>query len=359
MDCFKSILHLLGVPCHPVPSHLRPRPAALELSELSKLPPELILHIARFLPPESTLSFSLCCRPIYFTFGPQVFRNLAQNSRCFEFLTLLARDLPNHVPCYYCKKLHAIEKAQQHIFFAYRGNITWLPCWTANYNFTFSHLHKNFSFTVFQMAMKRYRQGLNYSELLNLLSCKETHYRDGYVKHHTALARIVHGSMIVREQKIVMVPLAKSSLIQGIQQVTVCPHISLIWNLEPQGLHGIVERVESLRWDLPRIDCNWQGLVRQCPYCLTDFSLEFEQFEEKVEAVFVTKWQDLGQGRSPMDYKWQSHVARSAGRLWLSVELDRGSVCAMFERKERFRFESTSLLTQQDKKELLGLLEHT
>ena len=162
MDCFKSILHLLlhllDVPCHPVPSHLGPRPAALELSELSKLPPELILHIARFLPPESTLSFSLCCRPIYITFGPQVFRNLAQNSQHFEFLTLLARDLPNHVPCYYCKKLHAIEKAQQHIFSAYRDDITWLPCWKANHNFTFYHLHKNFSFTVFQMAMKRYRQ---------------------------------------------------------------------------------------------------------------------------------------------------------------------------------------------------------
>lgn len=272
---------------------------------------------------------------------------------------LLARDLPNHVPCYYCKKLHAIEKAQQHIFSAYRENITWLPCWKANLNFTFSHLYRNFSFTVFQMAMKRYRQGLNHSELLNLLSCKETYYRDGYVKHHTALARIVHGFMIVREQNIVMVLLAKLSLIQGIQRVTICPHISLIWNQNSQGLHGIVERFKTFRRDLPRIDQNWQGMVRQCPHCLTDFSLEFEQFEEKVEAVFVTKWQDLGQGRSPMDYKWQSHVAYSAERLWLSLEIDRGSVCAMFERKEHVRFESTSLWTQQDKKELLGVLEHT
>jgi hypothetical protein len=74
-----------------------------------------------------------------------------------------------------------------------------LPCWKANYDFTFFYLYKNFSSTVFQMAMTRYRRGLNYSELLNLLFCKEIHYRDGYVKHHTALARIVHGSMIFRE----------------------------------------------------------------------------------------------------------------------------------------------------------------
>ncbi|KAH8676495.1 hypothetical protein BGZ60DRAFT_402737 [Tricladium varicosporioides] len=359
MDCFKSILHLLGVPCHPVPSHLKPRPAALELSEFSKLPPELTLYIARFLPLESTLSFSLCCRPIYFMFGSQAFKNLGQNSQCFEFLTLLARDLPNHVPCYYCKKLHAIKTAQQHIFFTYRHDTPWLPCWNANYSFTFFHLHKNFSFTVFQMAMKRYRQGLNYSELLNLLSYKETHYQDGYVKHYTALGRVAHGSMIVREQKIVMVPLAKSRLIQGIQQVTVCPHISLSWNLGSHGLHGLVERVDWFRWGIPRVDWNWQGLVRVCPCCLCDYSLEFVQFEGKAEAVFVTKWQDLGQGRSPMDYKWQSHVGHSKEQLWRTVELDRGSVCAMFEGERRLRFESTSLLTQQDRKELLKLLEHT
>ena len=155
-----------------------------------------------------------------------------------------------------------------------------------------------------------------------------------------------------------MVPLARPSLIRGIQRVTVCPHISLIWNREPQGLHGIVEIIESLRWNAP-VDRNRQGLIRQCPHCLTDFSLEFEQFREKAEALFVTKWQDLDRGRSPMDYKWQSHVACSAGRLWLSVEPNLGSICAMFERKERFRFESTSLWTQQDKKGLLGVLEHT
>lgn len=359
MDCFKSILYLLGVLRHPVPKPLRASLVALELSEPSKLPPELILHITRFLSPESTLAFSLCCQPIYFMFGTQRFQTVAQNSHCYEFLALLARGLTNHVPCYYCKKLHAIEKAQQHISSAYRSSATWLPCWKANYNFTFSHLHNDFSFTVFQMAMKRYRQGLNYHELLNLLSCKETYHRDGYVEHYSALARIVDGSMLIREQKIVIVSLAQPSLIQETQRITVCSHISLIWNLESQGLHGIVERVQSLRWNVPIIDCNWQGLVRWCNYCLTDFCLDFKQYEEKVEAIFVTKWQDLGQGRSPLDLKWQSHVARSADRLWLSVEFDHGSVCTSFERKEHFRFESNSLLTQQDKKGLFGLLERT
>lgn len=359
MEYFKSILHLLGIPHRPTPKNLRPRPAALELSELSKLPAELISHIVHFLSRESALSFSLCCRPIYFMFGSRIFENLAQTRECFEFLTLLARDLPNHVPCFYCEKLHAIEKAQQHIISTYRRNTTWLPCWKANYNFTFSDLHQNFSFTIFQMAMKRYRQGLDYSDFLNFLSCKETHYRDGYFKLYTALARIVNGSMILRERKIVMLPLSKRDLIQGNQKVKICPHIYLIWNLDSQGLYGIVESHRSLTWNIPRYDRNWQGLVRQCPYCRTDFSLEYEQFEGKVEAVFVTTWLDLGQGRSPMDYKWQSHVACCARQIWLSVELDRGSICAMFEMKEHLRFESIGFWARQDCKEFLRLLEHT
>jgi hypothetical protein len=242
----------------------------------------------------------------------------------------------------------------QHIFSAYRGR---LPCWNANYKFTYFHLYESFSFTVFQMAMKRYRQGHNYSKLLNLLSCKDTYYRDGYVEKHTGLARIVNGSMLIREQKIIIVPLTQPSVTQWTQCVIICPHIFLIWNLESQGLHGIVERGLSLTWDVPKIGYNWQGLIRQCNHCLTDFCLDFKQCEEKVEAIFVTKWQDLGQGRSPMDYKWQSHVTQGADLLWLPV--DRDSVCTAFEGKEYCRFESNSLLTQQDKKELFGLREDT
>jgi hypothetical protein len=68
--------------------------------------------------------------------------------------------------------------------------------------------------------------------------------------------------------------------------------------------------------------------------------------------MFVTKWQDLGEGRSPLDHKWESHIAAPEYPERLPVEFVRGSICAKFEQKEHFRFEFDGLLTLQDKKEL-------
>jgi hypothetical protein len=55
-------------------------PIALEFSVFRKLPPELLLYIGSFLLPESALSFSLCCQPIYFTIGKQYLDTLKENS---------------------------------------------------------------------------------------------------------------------------------------------------------------------------------------------------------------------------------------------------------------------------------------
>ena len=97
MDFFKSIHSLLGVSRRP-----RPRPFPLESSALSKLPLELILHIARFLPPDSAPSFSLCCQPIYFILRTQYLKALEENEQLdrYKFLTLLERELPNYIACY-------------------------------------------------------------------------------------------------------------------------------------------------------------------------------------------------------------------------------------------------------------------
>src|SRR5450432_3475569 len=158
MDFFKSILCLLGLSRRP-----RPRPIALESSPLSKLHHELILHIARFLPPASASSFSLCCRPIYFILGTQYLEALEENGQLdrYKFLTLLERELPNHIVCYYCRKLHAINKAHRHRYSNryYLGAGRYLSCWVADLELaTGLCIHDNFSFTDFQMAMKLYRQ---------------------------------------------------------------------------------------------------------------------------------------------------------------------------------------------------------
>jgi len=311
----------------------RSRPIALESSTLSKLSPELIFCIARFLPPESATSFSLCCRTIYFTLGTQYLKALEEDQQLdrYKFLELLERDLPNYISCYYCKKLHGINEAYRHTI-PNRYYVDWsryLPCWNADFVFlTNSYINERFSFTVFQMTMKLYRQGLDYSKLLKFLSCKTTTcLRGGYDEQRMTLARIVDGSLLIREQKIVMIPPA-----QPIPFSTICRHFSFMW---PERFDLFKNNIQIAHLVQPEDYRNWKGII-QCKYCLTEFRIDFKNLGEQGNEMYVTKWQDLGQGRSPLDHKWQRHIARYK---WLPVAFDRGSICAAFEQKEHFRFE--------------------
>ena len=349
MDLLNSILYLIGVSYRP-----RPRPIALESSALGKLPPELILYIARLLPPASASSFSLCCRPIYFILGTQYLKALEVDDQSdrYQFLTLLERELPNHILCYYCKKFHEISKAYRHVYSnrSYYASNHYLECWIADLELTNTvYLHRDFSFTVFQMAMKLYRQSLGYSKLLTLLSYKsKTDFRYGNAEQCSALARIEGGSLLFREQKIFMAPPTRPTPIPWDTDFIICPHIRFA------SVHnGVRYRnlVQLAYWRGSKDRPNLEGLT-QCNYCLTEFRIDYKKFEELGSAMFVIKWQDLGEGRSPLDHKWQSHVAGCKGPLWLPVEFVRGSICAAFEGKEHSSFEFDSLLTTRDKKEL-------
>ncbi len=349
MDFFESILSLLGVS-----SRIRPRPIALESSALSKLPLELILHIACFLPPDSASSFSLCCRPIYFTLGNQYLKALEENEQLdrYNFLTLLERDLPNHISCCYCKKLHAINKAHQHLYSNryYLGTGRYLSCWTADFDlWACVYIHYDFSSTIFQMTMKRHRQGLDCSKLLNLLSYKtKTRFRHGYVEQCTALAKIVDGSLLVRVQRIFMIQTTQLTPVPWHSDFAICPHFEFI---SMESFDRYSNTIQIAQWDEPKGHQNWEGII-QCKHCLTEFRIDFKNIGGRGNAMFVTRWKNLGEGRSPLDYKWQSHVDWHKGRHWLPVEFDRGSICAAFEQKEHFKFEFDSLLNAQNKKEL-------
>jgi hypothetical protein len=349
MDFFKSVLSLLGVPHGP---H-RPRPIALESSALSKLPPELIFHIVHFLPPDAASSFSLCCRPIYFTLGTQYLKALEENKQLdrYKFLTLLERELDNHVACYYCKKLHAIKKAKRYAAYA-TGRRRHLPL-TVEDGSSY-YIHDRFSFTVFQMAMKVYRQGLDCSKLFKLLSYRTTtlvwHGPRGYVEQRMALARIVAGSLLMRQQLIFIIPPSRSIPVPWVPYFTICPHF-----LFPAEDHIDRYREHTIQvehWDASKDFPKWEGMM-QCRYCLTEFRIDFKKCGRHCTAMFVTRWMDLGEGRSPLDPRWASHVRVDGRTSQVPVNFERGSICAAFEQQEYSRFEFDSLLTPQDWKRLL------
>jgi hypothetical protein len=137
------------------------------------------------------------------------------------------------------------------------------------------YIHPDFSFTVFQMAMKLYRQRANCSYLLDLLSLKtRTVHNRGGIEHVTALSRIFHGWLLVRKHSLFPVhppkdgPSNDSSSPRA--RFFVCPHLGeASWKLPDRG-RGIIE------WKLPKrhaeqavIQISGEGSV-QCKFCVTE-----------------------------------------------------------------------------------------
>jgi hypothetical protein len=78
----------------------------------------------------------------------------------YGLLMLLERELPDHIACYYCKKLHAIKKAHRYVssLEARSHTVSLSSCLMDDFErFTHLYIYEGFSFTIFQMAMKLHR----------------------------------------------------------------------------------------------------------------------------------------------------------------------------------------------------------
>lgn len=218
MDFFKNALCWVGL------SAPRRRPNALEFSPLCSLPAEIIIQIPQFLPPESAASFLLCCRPVYSALGHRYLEDLRSKHGLTvlyreRFLITWERDLPDHIVCYYCIKFHAIKKGHRHLP-SNSNYFTHFKCWKKDYD-SLASLY------IHEMTMKQYRQGLEYSDLLALISLKPaTNFRLGYVAQETAVAKIVNGNLLVREQKRFMIPATQPIPSPWDASFAICPHIA-------------------------------------------------------------------------------------------------------------------------------------
>ena len=353
MGPINSLMSCLGVRCQ---KERHSSSNALNLSTLARLPPELIIHVSSFLSPIEAAAFSLCCTRVYSVLATKYIKpgRCLENFDTFEFLTILQRDLPDHVPCYPCERLHDIKQVENQGKSYDWSSLRSRMSWCRNEDIQVSteiYIHSGFSFLIFQMAMKRHYQGLDSTSLLALLSHK-TDVRPEWcgIKTVTASPRIIGGSLLVRKHWAYLVrrPQDLPTLISS--NFVICPHFSYGSIAEVPGYTGSAFRcrVVSSRGN-DNIEVG-EGLV-QCSFCATEVRIDFKSFGEEGNAIFITRWQSLGDGRSSQDPQWLSHVRGSGGTTTERVYFPAGSICSAFEGGEEFDF--TSVLTAEERKELL------
>lgn len=292
-----------------------------EPSILTILPTEIILDIVQILPLASAASFAFCSVTAYRILGTRYWEALwtkGQEREKEAFLLLLEREMPNYVLCYQCNILHSGNEVysatpywssgrRPHRYFA-------ASCHTNDCSAGLSLLiHPYFHFSNFQMAMKRYRLGLNYKYHLSLLNYNYTYQERGRFPHHdTFEAQIVAGSLYLRIQRVGLIPTSRSvptSRYFTGYNYNICRHVhtgDVLWNpdAEPCTL--------AHRHDLKQ--CVKLSGLKECISCPTEYNMVIHERGNDDAVVIITKWFDLGEGRTPRDFKWWIRLNESYRR---------------------------------------------
>jgi hypothetical protein len=324
------------------------RPNALESSLLAKLPTELLQQIANDLPVASAASFSLSCRHIHLLIGTQYLENLATSSHeTLVFLKLVEHDLQNHIVCNSCRKLHRIQDARK---YTENGQRIWpvvVPdCLSDDRDaMVTSFIHKNFSTTVFKMAMKHYHlfgYDARSRQLLNLLSGKFCTHAWGrtLVKKQKAECQIKNGSLFTCKS------IAFHGTRTGVEPdsifIWICPHLELESIGRPASLRITTwhRLLPEKKWTM-LLHCenstnikktSWAlcSQLQQCRYCRTEYKAGFEHDDGCTIKFTITIWKDLGQG--PEAEEWKAHFPLED---WLSfprpIQFHKGEIASVFQ----------------------------
>ncbi|OBT62770.1 hypothetical protein VE03_07714 [Pseudogymnoascus sp. 23342-1-I1] len=313
-------------------------------SAFAQLPPELVLRIASYLPPTSAGALSLCSKALY-TLLSIPYLKCQRGHPAFnvsDFLRLLEPSLPDHIVCYCCGKLHEIKHAGQHVKFDKRCNFKVNEAMR-------SFIHPSFSHVVFQMVMKRYRQGRDHLSFLDLLSYQDPGSSEGESRVETS-CRIVDGSLLVRQQHIFIVHRHNQSRFTLYMKTMICPHAQELYGKIDYRSSGTaiysmvyttggvdVDRspsvvgCDSCGYQGEKNEGNWSGLVR-CRTCATEFRVDSVGVPG-ARAFVVTRWKDLGEGRDAEDPVWQAHVDKKGLVAGVRRKDGEASICKRFEGK--------------------------
>jgi hypothetical protein len=174
-----------------------------------------------------------------------------------------------------------------------------------------------------------------------------------YVERHCVLAKMIAGSVVLREQRIFMLAPDRLAPIPWDLLVVIRPHFRRL-STSSFNQHGSIGPSKIAHWDVP--EHHRDGTI-QCKHCLTEFKVSYKSFGVRGTALCVTRWMDLGRGESPSDPEWQSHV-RGIGveglssLEWPLVPFARGSICAAFEGEENMASNFSPFLNLEDEREL-------
>lgn len=279
-------------------------------ASLLNLPIELVQHVTSYLDAESSASFCLSSRYIYYALGSDCltqFINSSKNrfaKRC-TIEAIVERAFPGHWFCAWCDVFHAWSPSTSP-----RGSLKLRDCAEFNsylsagpeYTLRFHHIRLALSH-----ALHGPDHGIPLSSLAYTKSTMAKIYRTPVPTSLTITPRISSShTLLLHTSFAIILPSFAISRKHILAQIwPVLPHILSGHRDSDNGHSGLMAAVDNVvrrGWKYPFTQC--------CSACRTDWSVSAHFFGHasggQVRLVIQT-WRDLGAGKSPFDQAWRSH----------------------------------------------------
>lgn len=347
---YTSIIHSLGL-LDPMDRY---EPGEIDNSrrppgerDIAKLPPRLWCRIATYLNPAEAASLAIATRRLYRRLGRRYLVVLAHPSNFeyrLDFLSGLDRGMPHHLLCYPCGRYHRRTKEGQERLRPTHVLNPLFDCPESTNILNPPPRHRiapgrMIPYTFVQLAMRAHRFGPRYGIQVDSLARRWE--RDGW--SHSSRFHVYEGRLLMRvtSQTFAQPDLPPASLRMLLYSredywpyFSACAH----WRdgelmpackcalnhipkpRETSGLQGAEHKVKD-RWVGRQFDpnalttlCGFCRPMRRCPECPTEYLIEVKLSEDRSEprnpvfrqAIVVTRWTDLGDGKTPHGLEWGS-----------------------------------------------------
>ncbi|KAK1584823.1 uncharacterized protein LY79DRAFT_560089 [Colletotrichum navitas] len=280
-----------------------------------RLPPEIMLMVISYLPPEAVLSLALTCRSLYCSYFPE---SPILNARSkAALLTLLERDVPKLLYCSECAILHPWRRVVHVLLSGVRsGNL----CKTRGFNppsqlGTPPYLHA-------RLIMNRHLYGNAHGFPVGIFDKDATNLFAGCLPvdcRSTWQARIIDDELFLYIHETAYPPEGDMFKLEqwliNDNRGRICKH-GIVWNLPRSTSRSNVEPGAELElYDgrrnphpLPAFLANMRrNTTLSCPLCPTDAEITTKWHGgRKKWSVEMKTWRQFGKCRSPSDPMWLS-----------------------------------------------------
>ncbi|KAH8805989.1 hypothetical protein F5884DRAFT_902929 [Xylogone sp. PMI_703] len=280
--------------------------------KISKLAPEIIYSIVKYLPQESAAVLSLTCRYFYYVLKEKYLEPLMEewydNPNFYNYLLLLEHDSPDHIACKECRRSHYVTEEVAHRYIRPDRDVIWH--WRYDPEYYPQRSNKNgswfFSAILFRKVMKQFQQKQKDIDCyLQLLSPKElSSPNSSTIKWQCSLAKVHQKELYIRRQTI-WTPCPTEVNLQWYEDL--CPHIYM-WNRAYQIVFSCGVEDSTMIMSANPYSTETNDKLFQCQFCHTDYHVGFKKLDNKSLSLVCTPWHNLGEGKSALDTKLRRHT---------------------------------------------------